>query len=275
MIRPASLAALLALAAGSAPGIARDARLTQRLYDADTVVRIEGRLGVQASIAFAEDEHIENVAVGDAESWQITPNKRANLLFVKPLAATARTNLTVVTDQRAYYFDLIASPRAAPVYALRFTYPAEAKKPTPQSASLNEAERQALAGEAAPVDPAALNFAWRISGEAKLLPARIYDDGNATYALWAVDTPMPAIQVIDEKGVEGPVNFAVRGDTIVIEGVPQRIVLRAGKARALLDYRGPDLALRRAKPAAPAATTPSTTTPPLASAAPQIPSRSE
>lgn len=274
MIRPVPLVALLAIAAGSAPATARDARLTQRLYDADTVVRIEGRVGVQASIAFAEDEHIENVAVGDAESWQITPNKRANLLFVKPLAATARTNLTVVTDQRAYYFDLVASPRAAPIYALRFTYPAETKKPTPQIGTLNEAERQALAGRDAPVDPAALNFAWRTSGEAKLLPARIYDDGNATYALWAIDTPLPAIQVTDEKGVEGPVNFAVRGDTIVIEGVPQRIVLRAGKARAMLEYRGPDLAGRRVRSAVPA-TAPSAATAPLASAAPQITSRSE
>jgi type IV secretion system protein VirB9 len=230
----------------AAPALARDARLTQRFYNAEEVVRIDGKLGVQASVAFADDEHIENVAVGDAESWQITPNKRANLLFVKPLAATARTNMTVVTDRHTYYFDLIANPRATPLYALKFTYPAEPKLAGTASAqaALTEAEREALNGDQAPVDPAQLNFAWHTSGPAKLIPQRIYDDGEATYAVWAAGVPIPAILVLSEKGEEGPVNFAVRGDTIVIDGVPSRIMLRVGKDRAELDYKGPGPKLR-------------------------------
>lgn len=229
-----------ALLAGLAvPAQARDARLTQRLYNPDEVVRIDGRIGVQATVAFADDEHIENVAVGDAESWQITPNKRANLLFVKPLAATARTNMTVVTDRHTYYFDLVANPRAtAPVYALRFTYPAEPKRAAVPAMALTDAEREALNADQAPVDPAQLNFAWRMTGAAKLLPARLYDDGQATYAVWAANVPVPAILVTNEKGEEGPVNFAVRGDTIVIDSVPSRIVLRVGRERAQLDYQG-------------------------------------
>ena len=53
-------------------------------------VRIEGRPNVQATIDFGEDEHIENVAIGDSSAWQVTPNKRANLLFVKPLRQARR-----------------------------------------------------------------------------------------------------------------------------------------------------------------------------------------
>jgi type IV secretion system protein VirB9 len=235
-----ALAALLAAIA--APAAARDARLTQRLYNPEEVVRIDGKFGVQASIAFAEDEHIENVAVGDAESWQITPNKRANLLFVKPLNASARTNMTVVTDRHTYYFDLVAAPRAAPLYALRFTYPA-GPKPAGGAGSpdvpLTSAEQQALSGDEAPIDPAQLNFAWQKSGADKLVPQRLYDDGNAVYASWAPGVAIPAILITNEKGDEGPVNYAVRGDTIVIEGVPSRLVLRAGRQRAQLDYKGP------------------------------------
>jgi type IV secretion system protein VirB9 len=229
----------------SASASARDARLTQHLYNAEEVVRIDGKFGVQASIAFADDEHIENVAVGDAESWQITPNKRANLLFVKPLHAAARTNMTVVTDRHTYYFDLIAAPRSVPLYALRFTYPAEPKVAAgvPQSASaggaLNSAEQQALNPDETPVDPAQLNFAWAKSGAGKLAPQRLYDDGNAVYASWAPGAAIPAILVTNEKGDEGPVNYAVRGETIVIDGVPSRIILRAGRERAQLDYKGP------------------------------------
>lgn len=232
-------AALLAASAPAfaAPPPATDERLVSRAYDPDAVVRIDGRLGVQASIAFAEDEHIDNVAIGDSASWQITPNKRANLLFVKPLSARARTNMTVVTDRRAYYFDLVAAPTARPLYVLRFTYPDEPEKAAPQLAGgLAPQEAQAVAE--APVDPARLNFAWKARGSAKLLPARIYDDGAATYLGWAIGAPIPAILIRNERGDEGPVNFAVRGDVIVVDGVPGLIVLRSGKDAATLENKG-------------------------------------
>jgi type IV secretion system protein VirB9 len=121
MIRHIAPIAALLLAASAAPALARDARLVDHRYNDREVVRIQGQLGVQASVAFAEDEHIENVAIGDSASWQITPNKRANLLFVKPLSPRARTNMTVVTDRRTYFFDLVAAPGSSPLYVLRFT----------------------------------------------------------------------------------------------------------------------------------------------------------
>jgi type IV secretion system protein VirB9 len=248
MIRPLLIAAAaLALAA---PALARDARLATRAYNAEEVVRIEGRLNVQATIAFAEDEHIENVAIGDSTSWQVTPNKRANLLFVKPLSARARTNMTVVTDKRTYYFDLATAAAGNPVYALRFTYP-DAPKPAVAATSvpgLTAEETQAVSGAPAerPVDPATLNFAWEARGEGKLLPARVYDDGQATFVSWPAKAQIPAILIRDAKGAEGPVNFAVRGDVIVIDGVPPLIVLRAGRSAATLVNKGPV----RAEPAA-------------------------
>ncbi len=244
MIRPALLATALTLAAAT-PAHARDARLATRLFNPDEVVQIEGRIGIQASIAFAEDEHIENVAIGDSTSWQVTPNKRTNLLFVKPLAARARTNMTVVTDRRTYFFDLVAGQGGNPLYVLRFKYPAEPKTDLlPKLAggqALTSDEAKAIeAGPAdRPVDPALLNFAWRTQGKTNLLPARIYDDGTSTYLTWASDRALPAIQVRDEKGTEGPVNFAVRGDVIVVDGVPGVIILRSGREMATLVNKGP------------------------------------
>ena len=246
MIRSALVT--VALCAMASPAIAGDARLASRLYSDSEVVRIEGRLGVQASIAFSETEHIENVAIGDSNSWQVTPNKRANLLFVKPLGGSARTNMTVVTDRRTYFFDLVASPSATPLYVLRFTYPPEPKSAaTPQQAALSGAEKQAV--EEKPVDPAQLNFAWASKGAKQLLPARVYDDGDATYLSWPVGSPVPAMLIRDEKGAEGPVNYAVRGDVIVVEGVHQLIVLRSGKNAATLENQGP--ARQPAAPTAP------------------------
>lgn len=235
-----SLILALCLAGLGSPALAKDARLAARLYSPDEVVRVDGQLGVQASVAFAEDERIENVAVGDSASWQITPNKRANMLFVKPLAARARTNMTVITDRRTYFFDLVAGSSGNPLYVLRFTYPDE-PKPAPQQGAtpaLSEEEVRLAEGEK-PVDPALLNFQWAKRGDAKIHPVQLYDDGQSIYLTWSRDATLPAILIRDEKGAEGPVNYAVRGDTIVIEGVPSPIYLRAGRNTAQLDYRGP------------------------------------
>ena len=119
-----------AMVVGSAtPAFAQDNRLVERMYDPAEVVRVEGKAGVQATIRFAEDEHIENVAIGDSEAWQVTPNKRANLLFVKPLAPTAATNMTVVTDRRTYLFDLVASASAKPPHSASAAFASRAETP--------------------------------------------------------------------------------------------------------------------------------------------------
>jgi len=254
MTRALLAAALLAATTIAAPALAGDSRLVERLYDPNEVVRVDGKAGVQATIRFDEDEHIENVAIGDSQKWQVTPNKRANLLFVKPLTERAATNMTVVTDRHTYLFDLVASPaNRSPVYVLGFVYPeepedvqqAEAEGAVPGAAP-TAVEVAAASDPYAVVDPAELNFAWDSKGAVQLLPQRVYDDGNATFLTWPAGTAMPAILIKDHKGDEGPVNFAVRGETIVVEGVPREIVLRSGEDSATLTNRGPVRAPRTA-----------------------------
>jgi type IV secretion system protein VirB9 len=266
MIRLALALTAASLAAASlavaSPAFAGDSRLVTHRYNGEEVVRIHGQIGVQASVAFAEDEHIENVAIGDSQSWQVTPNKRANLLFVKPLNPRARTNMTVVTDRHTYFFDLVSAPGNSPLYVLRFTYPDEPKPvqvAIPGAMTAEEAQALKAPPAEAPVDPATLNFAWRPRGKEKLFPSRIYDDGNSTYLTWPAKVLLPAMQVRNEKGVEGPVNYAVRGEVLVVDGVPDLIVLRSGKDMAELKNEGPP---RKApEPPALAAATPAPPSP--------------
>ncbi|MCP9222391.1 TrbG/VirB9 family P-type conjugative transfer protein [Erythrobacter sp. LQ02-29] len=250
MIRAGLPALLLFAALATTPAQAQDSRLIEKFYQPDEVVTIHGKTKVQATIEFGEDEAIENVAVGDSTAWQVTPNKRANLLFVKPLQPTGATNMTVVTDKRTYYFDLVASPRAKPVYALRFTYPEPPAPTAEEQAQMAAAEPQPQASGTemaaatdpfAVVDPASLNFEWRKTGENKLMPARIYDNGEAVFMTWPDGVTAPAIQVKDRKGTEGPVNYIVRDNTIIVDGVPPEIVLRLGEDSATLTYAGPPI----------------------------------
>jgi len=201
-----SAAALLACAAGSVQ--AQDSRLVTRVYDDAEVVTIEGKLGVQATIGFGEGEQIENVAVGDADKWQITPNKRADLLFVKPLDAAARTNMTVVTDKHTYFFDLVASPAAKPIYMLRFTYgPAKTAIPVAEAPIPVAAEAPPAAALATPgiLQPAGKVIATR-SGES----APIADAGAAAPGPPPASTAMPQDEAVGGSVDPALLNFSWR-----------------------------------------------------------------
>jgi type IV secretion system protein VirB9 len=210
-----------------------DNRIRTQAYDPNEIVRILGKAGIQSTIEFADDERIENVAVGDSSAWQITPNRRASLLFVKPVNAHSRTNMTVVTDKRTYMFDLVAGDRAAaPVYALKFSYPNQ----KPVLAAPNSAQTATVV----PAQPTAtmvaekLHFDWNKKGNGKLLPARVFDDGASLYLAWDKETPLPAILTLSEDRKEGPVNYRMSGEYIVVSPIPPNVVLRYGKTSAVL-----------------------------------------
>ena len=220
-----------------APALAAaDGRIRTEAYSPNQIVRVVGKAGIQSTIEFADDERIENVAVGDSAAWQITPNHRASLLFIKPLTAHSRTNMTVVTDRRTYMFDLVAGDKATtPLYALKFSYPFD------KSAAVNKLVEQAAATPPAPLPAASavmtadkLHFDWNKKGTDKLLPSRVFDDGAALYMAWSHDTPLPAILTMSEDRKEGPLNYRMSGDYIVISPIPQNVVLRYGKKTAAL-----------------------------------------
>ncbi len=116
---------------------------------------------------------------------------------------------------------------------------AEAEAAANPRQSANATEMAAANDDLALLDPAALNFAWGAEGDAKLLPEQVYDNGEATFLAWPVGEPMPAILVKDVDGTEGPVNYAVRGDVIVLDLVPAEIILRSGDDMAILVNNAP------------------------------------
>jgi type IV secretion system protein VirB9 len=235
MIRKIGLAASAVLGCMAASATA-DNRIRSMAYDPDRIVQILGRAGIQSTIEFAPDERIENVAVGDSSAWQVTPNHRASLLFVKPLTARSRTNMTVVTDRRTYMFDLVAGDKwTTPVYALKFSYPND-KAPEPAVKPTDPAASSAVG---APQQPAAmtaerLHFDWQSKGYGKLIPARVFDDGTAVYLSWNREIPLPAILTVSEDRREGPLNYRMSGEYIIVSPIPQNMVLRYDNRMAVL-----------------------------------------
>lgn len=252
----ASLLALLALATAAHPA---ESRLQQLRYDPGAVIALHGCTGFQSTVAFAPGERIENIALGDAAVWQATPNKRADLLFLKPQAQAAHTNMTVITDRRRYAFELIARPGGAcakgqGLYELRFLYPDE--PPPVLAAAPAEAPPPAPAESALPA-PGARNSAYSFTGAALNVPSRAFDDGRSTYLSWAVGVDAPAIYRVAPDKTESLVNYTVKGDFVVVDGVAPAFVLRRGPSVAVLyndAYQTPalDAAAPQPRPAAPA-----------------------
>ena len=243
-------AAVLAAVLFASSAHAADPRLRTVNFEPDKVVQLQGRLGYQSMIEFGPGEQIENVAVGDSSAWQVTPNKRANLLFLKPLEAHAKTNMTVVTDQRLYLFDLSVAPGSSTaLYNLRFTYdPPRQPQKVPYPKLLNDGPATTTAA-ATPTAPATqANYAWKGKGKKDLLPARSYDDGYRLYLQWAAGKPMPALFTRDEKGEELPANATQVGSFIVLDHVPHELVMRLGKRTAVLvNQKKPAQAMRVAE----------------------------
>ena len=210
-----------------------DSRLRTLDYDPAAVVRLEGCPNFQTMITLAPDEHVENVGVGDSAAWQVTPNKRGNLLFVKAIAPKGYTNMSVVSDKRSYSFELHTAPasdcaRGHVTYELRFRYPPAPSAGTPVN-------------PASPPDPNAFlpvpekrNAAYTFSGAADLVPIRIFDDGISTYMKWAAGVSTPAVYALNSDNTESIVNYASRGDYFVVEQVAPGFVLRRGELKTVL-----------------------------------------
>ena len=192
-------------------------------YDPAQVVELRATMGYQTFIEFSSDEHIENVAVGDATGWQITPNRAANLLFVKPLNDVPTTNMTVVTNYRRYSFELSVRPHAPSgdksiVYTLRFQYPEVAVATVMAKPSAPEP----------PPLPKVVNAAYSYDGSTRIVPSRVFDDGHATYFEFSEGASYPAIFALEEDQSEVVVNTYMRDGYVVADLLSHGFVLRQG-----------------------------------------------
>jgi type IV secretion system protein VirB9 len=221
---------LVTLWAASAPASAAvaplpsagDPRMRVAKYVPEEVVELVGDLGYQMTIQFGDGERIENVSIGDAQGWQVTPNRRADLLFLKPIDKAAPTNMSVVTNQRRYAFELRVRPSVPKggersiVYGLRFDYP----PPPPAPPSTDKALAKA--------PPQVVNAAYSYEGSSRSLPMRVFDDGKVTYFEFAEADDYPAIYALEADRTEAVVNYTVRDGYVVVDQIARGFVLRRG-----------------------------------------------
>jgi type IV secretion system protein VirB9 len=213
-----------------------DARIRHIRYDPEQVIDVRGSLGYQFPIEFGDDERIENVSIGDSLGWQVTPNRRANTLFLKPMMAHATTNMTVLTSLRRYTFLLSVAPRGArdQLFGLRFDYPVPAM-------AIPVAVVSTPSGPPPPQD---VNHAYSFSGSQRNVPDRLFDDGHFTYFGFGAATDYPAIFVGEGKKKEVMAVTSNRDGFVIVDQIAPRFVLRRGEEVTVIvndAYRSPAL----------------------------------
>ncbi len=185
-------------------------------YNPEQVVQLFVGKGYELSVAFEEGEQIDNIAIGDAALWQVTPNKRGDYIFIKLVGQSyTSTNLTIITSTRAYLFILtpsFGSENELP-FLVKFLYP---------KASQDQKEASELSKIVAPAKK------YKLSGSNALKPVLIYDDGLRTYIKFSSNQDMPAIFSIDDHGIESLVDGKMRDGYFVIDTIFQRLLFRLG-----------------------------------------------
>ncbi len=106
--------------------ITTDNRVKTYIYNENEVYNLMIFYGYQTSIEFAKGEEVSTISMGDSYAWKI--NAVGHRLFVKPLEDNMHTNMTIITNKRAYQFDLFSKKIDGKfdkelVYVMRFYYP--------------------------------------------------------------------------------------------------------------------------------------------------------
>lgn len=222
-----AMAALVASTASATP-ITTDSRIKTLVYNPNEVFAITTHYGYQSNIEFGPKETIDTISVGDRVGWQISPAGRR--LFIRAQEENAHTNMTIVTNLRAYQFDLRSSTADAVfgseelTYVVRFYYPEEGANnlfPAPNTANYMPASPPAAnialpsatvptqtgniptiggANTAIATNPQpTFNYRYTYSGAPSIAPLKIYDDGVNTYFKFP-DNVMPQISVTTARG---------------------------------------------------------------------------
>ncbi|HML83101.1 MAG TPA: P-type conjugative transfer protein VirB9 [Thiomonas arsenitoxydans] len=236
-----------------------DPRVRVVPYQKMNVTELHTFFGVSTHIALDKGEQVQDIACGDSAAWDIVA--RGNNLFLKPRAQHADTNLTIITNRRTYNFELIVLPFPANstsawrdkhlIYSLSFLYPNDTVREQnallaaqAQAAAREQAEKeqrahaQKIKDELKSVKTGVVNTDYWAAGNASITPIRAYDNGQFTYLTFGPHSPMPSVYALSRDDRESLLNTNVEGNTIVVQRLAHRLVLRFGKRVVCIENRG-------------------------------------
>lgn len=212
--------------------VASDSRIKTFVYSENDVFDVVTHFGYESNIEFGAQEEVETISVGDRMSFQIVPNGRR--LFIRPLVANARTNMTVVTSKHAYQFDLTALPTPTGneelAYVVRFYYPDDKRAGLPALGGAGAPAAYNAPGVAVDQAPLATaggyNYDYTFNGNQAVSPLKIFDDGKSTWFKLRPSAATPAIASISPEGNEAPLSTRRSGEYWVVDTLAAEFAVR-------------------------------------------------
>lgn len=178
------------------------------------------------------------VAAGDTVRWVIGeassgsgPTRRTHIL-VKPTDPGLKTNLVINTDRRTYHVE-IRSTLATYMASVGWAYPQD--ELIAVRTRLDDANQIAATQVQVGIDPAKLDFSYRLSGATPpWRPVQVFDDSAKTYLLFPdtiAQSELPPLFLIGDKNKAELVNYRVSGRYIVVDRLFTVAELRLGTAK--------------------------------------------
>jgi len=195
-----------------------DPRIRRLVYNENTVYRLDVYLKSVNAVQFSDAEDVQSILIGDSASWEVVKLKSGNVVSIKPIVASAATNMTVYTSKHVYTFELRSlgdfqpGSGEAPVFRSIFAYPGDAK-PKPVAHTV-------------PRGP--VNSDYLAAGDAEFRPLWVQDDGLQTSFFMPRGAPRPAVFKVGPDHNEQLINSRTQDNRIVVDGTSSYWVLRIG-----------------------------------------------
>lgn len=201
-----------------------DPRIRNVVYNRDNVTAIDATYGTSTMIELQPDEKIETLALGDSLAWKVEPNRKGNIIFVKPVDKNAQSNLNVVTDKRIYSFILRSNtrPPSGQLYEVRFRFPDD----DADARLIAQAKERAAHPNLKELNIANANSDYGYKGSSVNKPVAVFDDGTKTWFRFEGETP--AIYIVDSERNESLINFRTEGPYTIVDKVSPQWTLRNG-----------------------------------------------
>jgi type IV secretion system protein VirB9 len=226
-MRTATIACLAALLAGPvlaerAPvTMGQDARVRHVRYDASDVIRVDTHLRVNTAVELGAGERINQVLLGDSESFEVEVLSNRQTVSIKPVVPRVSTNMTIYTDRRAIAFALTEGHGRRPTFRVVVNFP-EDRAPRPQL----------VAG--------GRDLGYRFAegeGVEEIRPLQVWNDGRSTFFQFRPGV-RPAIFGVNGAGYEVTQNSTTRGTVVRVSGVRDAYTVRVGEAYVCITRGG-------------------------------------
>ena len=223
-----------------------DQRIVVFTYTPEAIYTVLTLPGMHTHIRLGEGEGVVMMPkLGDTIQWRVEGGPKD--IFIKPIREGIATSMTLVTNKRAYQFDLRASPKGGRRYQMvSFQYPDDENATRLEEQHAKEtvaAEARRLDAQkvAEPSDPTQQDFNYTIDGDASWRPVTVFDDGKFTYfKLNTKAQDLPAFFLLDAEGKATLVQYTIRGDFVVVQRTAERFLLRMGKTDVRITKKGKD-----------------------------------